>query len=121
LYRTTNYEEGSCAQLRFEGVGDAGALVKDGVLTGAKIVESTLEKVPSASSADTASNANTVGGYMVRRFATAVAPNGPEATVLNLAYYIRANGTGVTVLYGWREDALGGTSACRVFGQAIGG
>ena len=37
------------------------------------------------------------------------------------AYYVRANGTGVTALYGWREDALGGTSACRVFGQAIGG
>jgi hypothetical protein len=160
--------------------------VKDNQLTGAKIVESTLEKVPSASSADTAANANTVGGYMVRRFATAVAPGGPEATVLNLnglvitltcpggavalrannasgepaqlrfegvgdagasfgggsgdfggttnanlnnnenrgsgsAYYVRANGTGVTALYGWREDALGGTSACRVFGQAIGG
>jgi hypothetical protein len=37
------------------------------------------------------------------------------------AYYVRANGTGVTALYGWREDALGGASACRVFGQAIGG
>jgi hypothetical protein len=160
--------------------------VKDNQLTGAKVVESTLEKVPSSSSADIASNANTVGGYMVRRFATAVAPNGPEATVLSLnglvitmtcpagvvsvranntsgeaaqlrfegvgdagalfeggsgdfvgttnanlnnsetrgsgsAYYVRANGIGVTALYGWREDALGGTSACRVFGQAIGG
>jgi hypothetical protein len=160
--------------------------VKDNQLTGAKVVESTLEKVPPSSSADTASNANTVGGYMVTRFATTVAPNGPEATVLSLnglvitmtcpagvvsvranntsgeaaqlrfegvgdagapfeggsgdfvgttnanlnnsetrgsgsAYYVRANGTGVTALYGWREDALGGTSACRVFGQAIGG
>jgi hypothetical protein len=41
-----------------------------------------------------------VGGYMVKR---------------------RANGTGVTVLYGWREDPLGGANACRVFGQAISG
>jgi hypothetical protein len=29
------------------------------------------------------------------------------------AQYLRANGTGVTVLYGWREDALGSTTACR--------
>jgi hypothetical protein len=161
--------------------------VKDNQLTGAKIVESSLEKVPSAVAADKSGDANTVGGYMVRRFASTVAPNGPGATVLspnglvitltcpggavalranntsgegaqlrfdgfagntgtgfaggsgdfagttnaNLngdanrgsgsAYYIRANGTGVTVLYGWREDALGGASACRVFGQAIAG
>ena len=149
--------------------------------------EPSLEKVPSAVAADKAGDANTVGGYTVRRFASTVAPNGPEATVLSLnglvvtmtcpggavalrannasgegaqlrfdgfagnagtgfaggsgdfagttnanlnndanrgsgsAYYIRANGTGVTVLYGWREDALGGASACRVFGQAISG
>jgi hypothetical protein len=155
--------------------------VKDNQLTGAKILESSLEKVPSAIAADT------VGGYAVKRFASSVAPNGPAATVLSLnglaitmtcpsgtvalrannvageaaqlrfdgfagntgtgfaggsgdfvgttnanlnsdanrgsgsAYYVRANGTGVTVLYGWREDALGGTSACRVFGQAISG
>jgi hypothetical protein len=161
--------------------------VKDGSLTGAKIVESTLEKVPSATNADSATNANTVGGYAVRRFASTVAPNGPAATVVSLnglvvtlscpggavslrannvsgeaaqlrfhgfeantgvgfsggsgdfapvtnanlnndenrgsgsAYYVRANGTGVTALYGWREDALGGTIACRVFGQAIAG
>ena len=37
------------------------------------------------------------------------------------AHYVRANGSGVTVLYGWREDALGGTAACRVFGQATSG
>ncbi len=37
------------------------------------------------------------------------------------AHYVRANGTGVTALYGWREDALGGTAACRVFGEAIAG
>lgn len=37
------------------------------------------------------------------------------------AHYVRANGTGVTALYGWREDALGATSACRVYGQAISG
>jgi hypothetical protein len=161
--------------------------VKDNQLTGAKIVESSLETVPSAVAADKAGDANTVGGYMVRRFASTVAPNGPGATVLSLnglvitltcpggavalranntsgegaqlrfdgfagntgtgfaggsgdfagttnanlngdanrgsgsAYYIRANGTGVTVLYGWREDALGGANACRVFGQAISG
>jgi hypothetical protein len=37
------------------------------------------------------------------------------------AHYVRANGTGVTALYGWREDALGTTSGCRVFGHAIAG
>jgi hypothetical protein len=37
------------------------------------------------------------------------------------AHYVRANGTGVTALYGWREDALGSTTACRDFGQAIAG
>lgn len=37
------------------------------------------------------------------------------------AQFLRANGTGVTVLYGWREDALGSTTACRVYGQAIAG
>jgi hypothetical protein len=161
--------------------------VKDNQLTGAKIVESSLEKVPSAAAADKAADATTVGGYAVRRFASTVAPNGPGATVLSLnglvvtmtcpggavalranntsgegaqlrfdgfagntgtgfaggsgdfvgttnanlngdanrgsgsAYYLRANGTGVTVLYGWREDALGGANACRVFGQAISG
>jgi hypothetical protein len=160
--------------------------VKKDQLTGDKIVESTLQKVPSASAADTAANANTVGGYTPRRFSTSVAPNGAAETVLSLnglvitlscpggavalrannasgeaaqlrfdgvddatavfeggsanfvgttnadlnnsvnrgsgaAYYVRANGTGVTALYGWREDALGGSSACRVFGQAVGG
>jgi hypothetical protein len=160
--------------------------VKNNQLTGEKIAESTLEKVPSATMADTAANANTVGGYLPKRFSTSVAPNGPPATVLSLnglvitlscpsgsvsllanngageaaqlrfdgvddaaavfeggsadfvgttnanlnnsvsggsgaAYYVRANGTGVTALYGWRNDALGGTSACRVFGQAVGG
>jgi hypothetical protein len=37
------------------------------------------------------------------------------------AHYVRANGTGVTALYGWREDALGTTSGCRVYGHAIAG
>jgi hypothetical protein len=58
--------------------------VKDNQLTGAKIVESSLEKVPSAVAADKVGDANTVGGYMVRRFASTVAPNGPGATVLSL-------------------------------------
>jgi hypothetical protein len=35
------------------------------------------------------------------------------------AHFFRADGTFVTALYGWREDALGGTAACRVFGVAI--
>jgi hypothetical protein len=160
--------------------------VKDGSLTGAKIVESTLDKVPSAANADTAGNAVLAGGNSVRRFVTTVAPGGAEATVLNLngltitlacpagsvslrgnntsgeaaqiefggfgegagafgdgfgsfvattnanlnnnenrgtgsAQYLRANGTGVTVLYGWREDALGAATACRVYGEAIAG
>jgi hypothetical protein len=161
--------------------------LRNNQVTGAKILESSLEKVPSAVAADKAANADAVGGYAVKRFASTVAPNGPGATVLSLnglsismtcpsgavalrannvagegaqlrfdgfagntgtgfaggsgdfvgttnanlngdanrgsgsAYYVRANGTGVTVLYGWREDALGGASACRVFGQAISG
>jgi len=37
------------------------------------------------------------------------------------AQFLRANGTGVTVSYGWREDALGATTACRVYGEAISG
>lgn len=37
------------------------------------------------------------------------------------AQFLRANGTGVTVSYGWREDALGAAKACRVYGEAISG
>jgi hypothetical protein len=39
------------------------------------------------------------------------------------AHYIRANGTGVSASYGWRNDALGtgGPVACRVFGFAVSG
>lgn len=37
------------------------------------------------------------------------------------AHYVRANATGVTAHYGWREDALGTTAACRVYGEAIAG
>ena len=46
---------------RFCGPTDRALSLVD-QLTGAKVVESTLEKVPSSSSTDTASNANTVGG-----------------------------------------------------------
>ena len=130
--------------------------VKDGELTGAKIVESTLAKVPSAANADTAANATLAGGNTVKRFTTVVAPGGAEATVqlelqgfgevagsfgdggsleqstdANLnndenrgtgtAQYLRANGTGVSLSYGWREDALGASTACRVYGAAISG
>ena len=160
--------------------------VKDGQLTGSKIVESTLAKVPSAANADTAANATLAGGNTVKRFTTVVAPDGTQATVLDLngltitlacpggsvalranntsgeaaqvefrgfgesagafgdgfgsfaqttnanlnidenrgtgsAQYLRANGTGVSVSYGWREDALGAATACRVFGEAISG
>src|SRR6185312_15688018 len=35
--------------------------------------------------------------------------------------FLRANGTGVTASYGWREDALGAAVACRVFGEATSG
>jgi len=37
------------------------------------------------------------------------------------AQFVRANGTGVTVSYGWREDALGAATACRVYGEAVSG
>ncbi len=161
-------------------------IVKDGQLTGAKIVESTLAEVPSAKNAATAANAALAGGNTVKRFATIVAPGGAQAAVLELngltitlgcpggnvslranntsgeaaqvefrgfgegagafgdgfgsfvqttnanlnndenrgtgsAQYLRANGTGVSVSYGWREDALGATTACRVYGEAISG
>jgi hypothetical protein len=160
--------------------------VKDGAITGAKVVESTLEKVPAAANADAAANAATVSGNSVRRFVATVAPGGAAATVLDLngltitlscpggsvalranntsgetaqveyrgfgegagafgdgfgafapttnanlnnnedrgtgsTQFVRANGTGVTASYGWREDALGATSACRVFGEATSG
>ena len=45
--------------------------------------------------------------------------NNSENRGSGTAQYVRANGTGVTATYGWREDALGTTNACRVFGQAI--
>jgi hypothetical protein len=76
---------------------------RDGQLTGAKIVESTLAQVPSAKNADTAASEQ-------RR-----EPRHGSAQ------YFRANGTGVTVLYGWREDALGAATACRICGEAISG
>jgi len=47
--------------------------------------------------------------------------NNSEDVGSGSAHYIRANGTGVTALYGWRNDALGTTAACRVFGEAIAG
>jgi hypothetical protein len=52
--------------------------VKDGQLTGAKIVESTLAKVPSAANADSAANAVLVGGNTVKRFTTVVVPTAPR-------------------------------------------
>jgi hypothetical protein len=182
----TKLSERSVGPRKLQNNAVTARTVKKDQLTGEKIVESTLQKVPSATMADTAANANTVGGYLPRRFSTSVAPNGPAQTVLSLnglvitlacpggsvqllanngagepaqlrfdgvddastvfeggsadfvgttnanlnnsvnrgsgaAYYVRANGTGATALYGWREDALGGSSGCRVFGQAIGG
>lgn len=47
--------------------------------------------------------------------------NNSEDVGSGSAHYIRANGTGVTALYGWRNDALGTTAACRVYGEAIAG
>jgi hypothetical protein len=47
--------------------------------------------------------------------------NNDENRGTGSAQFFRANGTGVTVLYGWREDALGASTACRVYGEAISG
>jgi hypothetical protein len=47
--------------------------------------------------------------------------NNAENRGSGTAQYVRANGTGVTAFYGWREDALGTTTGCRVFGQAVSG
>ena len=55
--------------------------VKNDSLTGAKINEATLGEVPSAAKA---ADSTTVGGNTVKRFVTTVAPDGAEATVLNL-------------------------------------
>jgi hypothetical protein len=49
--------------------------------------------------------------------------NNAENLGSGVAHYVRANGTGVTASYGWRNDALGtgGPVACRVFGFAVSG
>ena len=79
--------------------------VKDGQLTGAKIVESTLAKVPSAANADTAANATLAGGNTVKRFTTVVAPGGAEATVLSL------NGLTITLACPGGSVALRGNNS----------
>jgi hypothetical protein len=52
-----------------------------------------------------------------------LALNNAENIGSGSAHYVRANGTGVTASYGWRNDALGtgGPVACRVFGFAVSG
>jgi len=52
--------------------------VKDGTLTGAKIVASTLAKGPLAVKADAAENAALAGGNTVKRFLTVVLPEEPR-------------------------------------------
>ncbi|MEP6910056.1 MAG: hypothetical protein ABI896_06440 [Actinomycetota bacterium] len=47
--------------------------------------------------------------------------NNSENRGTGTAQYVRGSGSGVTASYGWREDALGTTAACRVFGQAVSG
>jgi hypothetical protein len=47
--------------------------------------------------------------------------NNDENRGTGTAQFLRANGTGVSVSYGWREDALGAAVACRVFGEAVSG
>jgi hypothetical protein len=47
--------------------------------------------------------------------------NNSENRGSGTAQYVRANGSGVTASYGWREDGLGTTIACRVFGQGVAG
>jgi hypothetical protein len=49
--------------------------------------------------------------------------NNAENVGSGSAHYVRANGTGVSASYGWRNDALGtgGPVACRVFGFAVSG
>jgi hypothetical protein len=47
--------------------------------------------------------------------------NNSEDRGAGTAQFIRANGTGVTASYGWREDALGSAVGCRVFGEAVSG
>ena len=62
------------------------------------------------------------GGGTANLLATSnVDLNNSENRGSGSAHYVRANGTGVTALYGWREDALGSTIACRVYGEAIAG
>ena len=61
------------------------------------------------------------GGSGGLRWNTNANLNNNETRGSGSAYYVRANGTGATALYGWREYALGVTSACCAFGQAIEG
>jgi hypothetical protein len=76
------------AQLKKNAV--TSAKVKNSSLTGADVRESSLAKVPTAKIADvaksatSAGNATTVNGYGVRRFATSVASDAAQATVLDL-------------------------------------
>jgi len=90
--------------------------VKDNQLTGAKIVESTLGQVPSAKNAEASARvlARSATGSAAFTPTTNANLNNDENRGTGSAQFFRANGTGVTVLYGWREDALGAATACRV-------
>jgi hypothetical protein len=80
-------------------------------ITGADISESSLEKVPSATQADSAATATTVGGIGVRRFFAKPAPGATVAEVLRSSgFAIEAGCTagGDAVL---RLDQLAGSPA----------
>lgn len=190
-YAATALPRNSVGPLQLKKNAVTGPKVRNNSLTGADVLESTLGKVPRATTADSAKSAGVataVAGYTVKRFNASVASGGAQVTVLDLngllltltcpsgnvalvgnnnsgaaaqlryagqsgaaasfgggasnflgdtnanldgganagsgsAHFVRADTTGVTAIYGWRNDALGtgGPVACRVFGFAISG
>jgi hypothetical protein len=89
-------------------------------LTGADVEEASLGKVPSATQADTASDAATVGGVSVKKFFAKPAPNTPATELLRTANVVVEGGcdaAGDPVL---RLDQVAGTPATNVVVSRIG-
>ena len=83
-------------------------------VTGADVNESSLGKVPSATAADSAANATTVGGVRVERFFAKAAPSTPATEILRTANVVVEGGctaAGNAVL---QLDQVAGTPATNV-------
>jgi len=89
-------------------------------VTGADIAEDSLVKVPSATTADSAANAATVGGMRVEKFFAKPAPNTPATEILRTANLVVEGGctaAGDAVL---QLDQVPGTPATNVAVSRIG-